>query len=295
MRETVFAEVETNYALHRHLIVATRTAIHVYTAANSLLTRSIQLRVAENQPNTRIVSFCMSPTLAHIIWVACSDGNVYRVDWTSGEGASYSWRTSSTGCNFMTVASMESAGRTRDVVFTTESKGDGWRITANELTPPDTSIETVARTIYTSKDRIRYLKTAAQGAVVVAAAGNKIIIGGLRTTEYGTVSKMKYEFQIFESTDTIASLDVRATARSTVTAVKKTLQRTPVVDLVVGDVRGAIFIHHDLLANLLQAQDRKPGVSLAPRKMHWHRQAVHTVKWSLDGMLLFNDSCPYAN
>jgi NET1-associated nuclear protein 1 (U3 small nucleolar RNA-associated protein 17) len=269
----------------RHLLVTTRTGVLVYTATNSLLTRSIKLHVAESEPNTRIVSFSLSPTTPEIVWVACSDGNVYRVNWMTGDGASYSWKTSSTGCNFMTVAAMESLGRKRDVVFTTEAKGEGWRITANELTAPDDPIKTAARTIYTSKDRIRYLKTGAAGSVVVAAAGNKIIIGGLRTTEYGVVSNMKYEFRIFETTDTIASLDVKATPRPGGKDVKKSLQRTPIVDLVVGDVRGSIFLHNDLLANLMQAQDGKPGISLAPRKMHWHRQAVNAVKWSRDGML----------
>jgi NET1-associated nuclear protein 1 (U3 small nucleolar RNA-associated protein 17) len=58
------------------------------------------------------------------------------------------------------------------------------------------------------------------------------------------------------------------------------------VDLVVGDVQGVIFLHNDLLAKLfLQSLDGKtPGINLVPRKLHWHRQAVHAVKWSLDGM-----------
>jgi NET1-associated nuclear protein 1 (U3 small nucleolar RNA-associated protein 17) len=231
------------------------------------------------------VSLCLSPSTPEIVWVACSDGNVYRVNWTSGEGAGYSWKTSSTGCVYMTVASMESLDRKRDIVFTTEAKGDIWRITANELTAPDSIIKTAARTIYTSTDRIRYLKTAAAGSVVVAVAGNKIIIGGLRldSKDYGTVDKIRYEFRTFETVDAISSLDVRATPRPR--SAEKKLQKTPVVDLVVGDVRGTIFLHDDLLANLM-LPGGKPGTSLTPRKLHWHRQAVNSVKWSLDGMSL---------
>ncbi|EHL02252.1 putative NET1-associated nuclear protein 1 [Glarea lozoyensis 74030] len=188
----------------KHLLVTTRTAVLVYTAANSLLTRSIKLHLAESEPNTRIVSFSLSPTAPEIVWVACSDGNVYRVNWMT--------------------AAMESLGRRRDVVFTTEAKGDGWRVTANELTAPDDPIKTAARTIYTSKDRIRYLKTGAAGSVVVAAAGNKIIVGGLRTTEY----------------------DVKATPRPDGKDVKKSLKRTPIVDLVVGDAVNAVKWSRDV-------------------------------------------------
>jgi NET1-associated nuclear protein 1 (U3 small nucleolar RNA-associated protein 17) len=47
-----------------------------------------------------------------------------------------------------------------------------------------------------------------------------------------------------------------------------------------------VFVHNDLVLKLfMQSQEGNlpSGLSLVPRKMHWHRQAVHTVKWSLDG------------
>ena len=121
----------------RFLIVANRTAIQVYSTSNSLLTRSIKLAIdTKTRPNARIITYCLSPTNPDLVWVACSDGAVYSVNWTSGVGADQYWGISSTGCIHMTVASMESAGRRRDVVFTTEARKDGgWRITANELAP----------------------------------------------------------------------------------------------------------------------------------------------------------------
>lgn len=185
---------------------------------------------------------------------------------------------------------MKSAGRRRDVVFTTELRKDGgWRITANELNPPNSPIKTVARTIYSSPKRIHFLKTASEGAVMVAAAENRVIVGALKSTEYDTVDKIKYEFRIFESADIISSLDVKVSARSDGEPKGKKAEKKrkviPVVDVVVGDVKGAIFLHSDLWANLTNSQNGAPGISLVPRKLHWHRQAVHTVKWSKDGML----------
>jgi len=183
----------------------------------------------------------------------------------------------------MTVASMESAGRRQDVVFTTEVKpSGGFRITANELVQ---SAENKARTIYTSPERIQFLKTANEGSVIVGASGKRILLGRIRSTEYGTIDKIRYEFRVFESTDAIKSLDVRASDRIG-SDKKSSLKKVPVVDLVVGDVRGVVFVHNDLLAKLFQqTQDGKlpPGINLIPQKMHWHRQAVHTAKWSRDG------------
>jgi NET1-associated nuclear protein 1 (U3 small nucleolar RNA-associated protein 17) len=192
----------------------------------------------------------------------------------------------------MTVASMESAGRRRDVVFTTEIRKDGgFRVTANELAMPESGIVNAARTIYTSNERINLLKTGKEGSIIVGSSGKRILVGRLRSTEYSTIDKIRYEFRIFESTDPIKSLDIRVSdrAKTEVEGLKKTLKKMPVVDVVVGDVRGVVFMHNDLLLKLFAEGNIPSGLSLIPRKMHWHRQVVHTVKWSLDGTLI--DKC----
>ncbi|RDL33082.1 uncharacterized protein BP5553_08521 [Venustampulla echinocandica] len=271
----------------KYIVVASAKAVHVYSTSTSLLTRTIKLKIDESRPDSRIITYCLSPTESDIVWVACSNGCIYRIDWTSGAGSEQWWGISSTGCIWMTVASMESAGRRRDVVFTTESRKDGgWRVTANELAPPDGPIQTVAKTIYTSNGHISFLKTANEGAIIAGAAGNKVLLGRLRSTEYDTIDKIKYEFRIFETAVPVSALDLRVSDRTGTENLKKSiLKKTPIVDVVVGDVRGSIFLHNDLLANLIRSQDGTlpQGISLTPRKLHWHRQAVNTVKWSLDG------------
>jgi NET1-associated nuclear protein 1 (U3 small nucleolar RNA-associated protein 17) len=268
----------------RFLLVANRTTIHIYSTSTSLLTRSIKPQIDfTTRRNARIITYCLSPTDPELVWVACSDGAIYCINWTSGAGADQYWSISSTGCIHMTVASMESAGRRRDVVFTTEVKKDGdWRITANELAPPGGAIQTGARTIYTSTHKVNFLTTANEGSVIVAASGNRVLLGVLRNTEYDSIDKIRYEFRVFESADFISSLDIKVSARPGMEN-KKSKKRLPIVDVVVGDVKGAIFIHDDLWANLV-GELGAPSVSILPRKLHWHRQGVHTVKYSSDGM-----------
>ncbi|TAQ86386.1 hypothetical protein B7494_g5298 [Chlorociboria aeruginascens] len=271
----------------KFLIVANRTTIHVYSTLNSLLTRSIKLQIDfVTRPTARIIAYRLSPTNSSLIWVACSDGVIYNIDWTTGIGAHESWTISSTGCTHMTMASMESAGRRRDVVFTIEAKKDGgWRITANELAPPNGPIKTEAKTIYTTNQRINFLTTAQEGAVIVAAAGKTVLLGSLRNTKYGSIDKIKYEFRLFDSTDYISSLDIRVYNKISSEEPSKPSRKKPVIDVVVGGVKGSVFVHNDLLTNLSLSQsgDLQTGVALIPRKLHWHRQSVNTVKWSLDG------------
>ena len=184
----------------------------------------------------------------------------------------------------MTVASMYSGGHRWDVVFTTEKYEKGWRISAHELSFLGNSTATQSRVIYTSTQPIQLLKAVDEGAILVAASEERVLLGSLRSTEFGTVDKIKYEFRIFESTNFVSSLDARVSKRSSGTK----LDKVKVVDVVVGDVKGAIFVHNDLLRNLIGSQksttDDQHQINLIPRKLHWHRKAVHCVKWSLDGL-----------
>jgi len=60
------------------------------------------------------------------------------------------------------------------------------------------------------------------------------------------------------------------------------------LDVVIGGAKGMIFVYEDLLNNLVQSERAskasEPAADLKPRILHWHRQAVGTVRWSLDGM-----------
>jgi NET1-associated nuclear protein 1 (U3 small nucleolar RNA-associated protein 17) len=184
----------------------------------------------------------------------------------------------------MTVASMDSTGHRRDVVFTTEKYDEGWRISAHEFSFLGSSTVTQSRVVYTSTQKIQILKAQDEGNIIVAASEERVLLGSLRSTDFGTVDKIKYEFRIFESTEFVSCLDARVSKRSSGTK----LGKVKVVDVVVGDAKGAIFVHNDLLRNLIGTQksatDGQHPINLIPRKLHWHRRAVHCVKWSSDGL-----------
>ncbi|RKF55297.1 U3 small nucleolar RNA-associated protein 17 [Erysiphe neolycopersici] len=273
----------------KFLIVATRATIQVITVANSLLIRSINLKLDQSTAaSSQIVTTCLSPSRKNIIWVACSNGSVFCVDWTTGDMADSFWTVSSTGCSHMTVASIESNGRRRDVIFTTGNRKDeGYRTTANELADISGPISTASRTIYTSKEPIQILRVSTDGSVIVGASAKRILIGRIRSTDFDTVDKIKYQFRTLETKDFITSLDLRLSQRPDIqqSPKKKTL-KAPIVDVVVGNNRGIIFVHNDIAGKLFsQSQNEiiSSSIGWMPSKLHWHRHAVHSVKWSLDG------------
>jgi NET1-associated nuclear protein 1 (U3 small nucleolar RNA-associated protein 17) len=265
----------------------------VYSTSNSLLNRSIKLSFNQNQNlDANIVAYVLSPTEPDIIWIACSDGFVYKVDWTSGEGSNRSWRVSHGGITNMAVAAINSAGRRRDVLFTTGKHDEGWRISAHELVVgKSATIE--SRTVYTSAQVIQILTANDEGTVIIAASEERVLLGAIRNIDFDLIDKIRYEFRIFESTDLISSMDVRVSKRNRPPGSKASkMDRVEVVDVVAGDVKGAIFVHNDLLGNLTRSQnpsvDGQHPISLIPRKLHWHRKSVQAAKWSLDGLCRFS-------
>ncbi|KAI9744617.1 MAG: hypothetical protein M1818_002146 [Claussenomyces sp. TS43310] len=273
----------------KFIIVAQQTSLSVYSTTDSLLIRSIPFDFMGRRADARVIAHALSPTDPKMIWVACSDGIVYYVNWTTSGSTQASWVTSTMGIISMAVASMDSVDRRRDIVYTTEAReGGGWRITAHELALPGGPVQPVARVIYTSNQEVQTIKAVSDGSILLAAAGSRVLLGNLRSLEFGTVDKIKYEFRVFESTDYISSLDVRVSEPPHVAEKKASkLKKARIVDAVVGDTKGAIFVHHDLLANLIKHATLPPNsemtASLLPRKLHWHRKAVRSVKWSLDG------------
>ncbi|POS82622.1 hypothetical protein EPUL_005723, partial [Erysiphe pulchra] len=273
----------------KFLIVATRATIQVIAVANSLLIRSINLKLDQSTvASSQIVTICLSSSQKNILWVACSNGSVFRVDWITGDMADSFWTVSSSGCSHMTVASIESNGRRRDVIFTTGNRKDeGYRTTANELADPSGPISTASRTIYTSKEPIQILRVSTDGSVIVGASAKRILIGRIRSTDFDTVDKIKYQFRTLETKDFITSLDLRLSQRSDLQqSPKKKASKASLVDVVVGNSRGVIFIHNDIAGKLFsQSQNEiiSSNIGWMPSKFHWHRHAVHSVKWSLDG------------
>jgi hypothetical protein len=189
----------------------------------------------------------------------------------------------------MTVASVDSGGRKRDIVVTTEKQDEGWRISVHEPSALGNSLIIQSRVIYTSSKQIQMIKVTREGGVIVAASEERILLGTLKSLDFGSIDKIRYEFRIFESTDYLCSMDIRVSKRNSSSGREASkLEKTSIVDVVVGDAKGAIFIHNDLLGNLIRSQtpsaEGANAINLIPRKLHWHRKAVNSVKWSLDGM-----------
>ena len=56
------------------------------------------------------------------------------------------------------------------------------------------------------------------------------------------------------------------------------------VDVVLGLQDGAILVYEDVLFQLVGNDKGSKSSNITSRRLHWHRDAVSSVKWSRDGM-----------
>lgn len=177
----------------------------------------------------------------------------------------------------MTVDSVQIGKTTEDVLLilqkTSHSVGQLTAYNRDALTTG------VGKPLHTCSDYPRLVRSANDASVIVIAAKDTVHVGSLKPKgkDSKTLADREYQFFSFAIGDLITSIDIRCLSQS-----KK--HQSP-VDLAVGCARGAIFLYHDVVARspvTASATPRKGG-SLQPRKHHWHRRAVHSVKWSHDG------------
>lgn len=129
---------------------------------------------------------------------------------------------------------------------------------------------------------------------VLLAATKSTLIVGVASGKFSSFSDFSYTFYNFETNDIITCLDARvSTTTKPLTQSRRAMgekpktarnHNTPIVDVVIGGARGPIYFYNDLIAKL-ETMGGEDAETLLARKYHWHRRAVHAIKWSRDGML----------
>ncbi|OTA64016.1 sporulation protein [Hypoxylon sp. EC38] len=267
----------------KHLILAYNTSIQVYSAAESLLIRKIPLpQIDRGNPTKRVVSIHLSPNSPNHVWVASSAGHLWLIDWTNGQGSKTTIKINCGVLCDMFVERMQIGAELRDVPLVSVERSGEWQIIACDVRGSELK---EFKAIISQTIPIFDLRSVRNGHAVIASSERDLLFGILRSRVVKTVTQLQYEFFILDCNDEITCLDVRATDRIHLN--RKTQVEAgdePVVEVVVGCARGAVLFYNDVLPQFCRLQSPKGHrSSLQPRKYHWHRKAVHAVKWSRDG------------
>lgn len=198
------------------------------------------------------------------------------------------WDISSQIFNLTVAESVVSVSQS-EVVYTVDRKGQ-WMITAHRLRIGD---KTELHTLLKSTTPITHFKVSEGGKYIVASAGQRLMVGITSEPNPPVLRDISYSWREMECSEYITSLDARLNnenagvpdAKPSKSASSGSRNPRP-LNIAVGGLKGSIFVYPDLLGKLIR-KEKKPNAS-APvaQRLHWHRNGVGAVKWSMDGMYL---------
>ncbi|POR32737.1 U3 small nucleolar RNA-associated protein 17 [Tolypocladium paradoxum] len=278
----------------QHLILTYNTSLQIYSAADSLLVRRIPIStldtsVPQGSTPANIVATRLSTRNPHFVWVACSDGQIYHVNWTHSAEILPAFQTASGTAKAMVVVPSEGQEKKEETILVIESdKPSLMEVNAYQglvSSRPKARFNSIL-VLKKPGSGLQLLEASADGQVLIGAFHDRLFLGVASQSGPDELDKLRYEFFSFDTPDLITTLDLRIYTRpvSTGSSRKTQVGSDTVVDIIAGGARGSIYIYHDALSRVQaggKQQFVKDGIQV--QKFHWHRKAVHSVKWSRDG------------
>jgi NET1-associated nuclear protein 1 (U3 small nucleolar RNA-associated protein 17) len=268
--------------------LATRSHLQIYSVATSLLVRSLKVTPAE------ITSYALSESKPTQIFAATSTGLITSWDLDTGKRLGR-WDMES---DIHGIFAILPPGGSQDIMFTQEAitneAGKRNVINAHILrTGAQTSESEVKMALKTDKSILSFQVLSSGGIIVVALQGS-IMIGKAQSSTLTSLKDLVYIWREFKVQESITSFHARVAPQSgSVTLSKKGSSKVSLdsLDLAVGCADGAIVLYDDILSKLQsiekaeKSKNNKPEQSdnLLPRRLHWHRDGVPSLKWSKDG------------
>jgi NET1-associated nuclear protein 1 (U3 small nucleolar RNA-associated protein 17) len=232
-----------------------------------------------------------------MLWVACSDGRIWSVDWMTGSVGADPLVTKSKSAADLTLLPLRVKGVNQEVLVVSELTASNNGL--NHLNAYFESADSDARDVNTlvtmtrSAGHIHSLLVVEGPNVLLAAVNSTLVVGVPDSPKVSNIADMTYSFYHFETQDIITALDARIASTMRPAQVSRRLMKdksktrdskSPIIDVLIGGARGSIYFYNDIVTKLLALEgDSSNGDALAARKFHWHRRAVHDVKWSRDG------------
>lgn len=229
------------------------------------------LRTLPAPGDDSVAAFSLSAVDPDHIYIAYVSGHIECRNWTSG--ALVRKRRHVPGQPASVSVSL-SPSQESDVVYTISQSAHSSRILAGD------------RVLYSSNERLHSLH--AVGHYIVAALPGKIVIGTSRASEEDGNDAVEYSWAEINIGLDATCLDARLHSNNLNAGKTKKSRSVPTetLSVAIGTKEGQILLYDNLLSLHHSVGDGAADASLTPSVLHWHREAVGSVKWSRDGMHL---------
>ncbi|EEH50440.1 uncharacterized protein PADG_06519 [Paracoccidioides brasiliensis Pb18] len=263
----------------KHFILFSNTSARIFSVATSSPVRTLDVQ-------KEIAASKLSAVNAEQhLYIATHLGAISKWDWFSGERIE-TWKA---GHNIISMDTCSGSwgqdSANEDVIFTMSRVSS--RKTEISIHVKGGSKSWESRTIREISMPASELKVAADGRVVIVIVDDQLCVGYISKLRLDSLDSIKYTWLEITLPISVTCSDIRERSPSVqVSSSKSSISSAAsrVVDLALGDQSGAILIYHDILNSLLRTESRGNfGTSLVTNRLHWHRTAVKTLKWSRDG------------
>lgn len=268
--------------LNRYLLLATKKSLNIYSTTTSLLVRRLYTG------GKRIVGVKISPTHPNFAYIGDESGTVDLWNWVDG---SKIFTVQHQG-TLHTLDVIISSNPDTETIYLLGSAPDDENSSKNLSQVSVFTVHTQSPTsisqLYQCQHELQMIQVLNGGELVFAGSNSVVVIGkriksrpGQTGEELnGTISEYRWDelgfpqgltcFNAHSKSSTISDTNKGSQPKKT--------KGSGSVDVAFGSSEGSIFVYEDI-ANKTQKLS-----SLRPRKLHWHRNSVGSVKWSTDGM-----------
>jgi len=266
----------------KFLLLGKPKALEVYATDTSLRVKELLVGGSHS-----ILSYSISPNQSNFVYVADSSGMVTLWDWAGGSKIGR-WAIEACVSHLVVV---KQPSTDNDLVFAHES-GNNHIVNVHALRTGSEASKTELKCILKTSRPITDMQVLLQGKIVVLSTPSSIMIGKRKKVHKTAVQDFEYTWREFDTSKKISTF--AAFVRIPTGDVKKDplLEQRDHLDLAIGDEEGAILLFEDIITTFASIErshkdksDTKVGPeSLRPKRLHWHRSAVGSLKWSLDGI-----------
>jgi len=273
----------------KYLLVADSKSLHVYSTETSLLAHTLF-----EEDVGPVTAYALSATSPHLVYVAYSVGQIIKWDWVTARKIGR-WDVGAKVQNMAVIIQPESD---EDFVYCHEAE-DGHSVCIRALRTRRQTSEREQRSelkqLLNTSSPIRGIRVVLQGKYVIVATVDSITIGKRIKTSRTALEEFEYLWREFKLSKHITTFDVyHREQQETNNGKKAASDQQDILDIAIGDDTGVIMLFEDILASIAAIESSQKGKkdradsaeSLRPKRLHWHRDTVGSVKWSSDGMLL---------
>ena len=236
------------------IIAATEREVQVLSLETSLVVRTL--------PNPGVLAYAIDDAFPTTVYIANEDSSIYTREWTKEDGSMTQLGTAH--------------GRVRAIAVKSYSEVDDSTPFMVSARRHKYAISKLDTELFSTKRPLQDIRVLGRGEFVVAQGPSAIVIGSRR--------EESFEYTWIEIPLKTKSTCFEARLSPAQTGNRKERKRSG-LSLAVGNEDGQIHLYDDVSSIFNQQGNQTPP---SPRILHWHREAVSSVKFSQDGNYLIS-------